>query len=76
MNISNNTAYVTVPESFVFYDQPQVVNTVFVSIVDKNISLTPYNLSMINNHTVAGPTWLVLLSLSSTVTLWVSTTLC
>ncbi|GAA5979318.1 hypothetical protein JCM5350_006965 [Sporobolomyces pararoseus] len=57
MNISNNTGYAVVPESFVFYDQPQVVNTIFVSLVDKNISVTPYNLSMINNHTVAGPTW-------------------
>lgn len=27
----------------------------FVSLVDSNPYLTPYNLSMINNHTVAGP---------------------
>jgi 3-polyprenyl-4-hydroxybenzoate decarboxylase len=57
MNLTNNSAYAIVPESYVFYDQPQVVNSVFVSIVDSNVSLTPYNLSMINNHTVAGPTW-------------------
>ncbi|GAA6009446.1 hypothetical protein JCM11491_003559 [Sporobolomyces phaffii] len=56
-NVTNNTASAYVPESFVFYDQPQVVNTMFVSLVDQNITLTPYNLSMINNHTVAGPTW-------------------
>ncbi|GAA5881391.1 hypothetical protein JCM16303_000159 [Sporobolomyces ruberrimus] len=57
MNVSNNTGYAIVPESFVLYDQPQVVNTMFVSLVDKNISVTPYNLSMINNHTRAGPTY-------------------
>ncbi|GAA5843017.1 hypothetical protein JCM3766R1_001663 [Sporobolomyces carnicolor] len=57
INVTNNSASAIVPESFVFYDQPQVVNTVFVSIVDTNLTLTPYNLSMINNHTVAGPTW-------------------
>ncbi|GAA5979320.1 hypothetical protein JCM5350_006966 [Sporobolomyces pararoseus] len=57
INISNNTASAIVPDAYVFPGQPQVANTVFVSLVDKNVSLTPYNLSLINNHTYAGPTW-------------------
>lgn len=54
-----HTASAYVPEGVVYPGQPQAVNTVFVSLVDQNVSVTPYNLSMINNHTVAGPTWLV-----------------
>ncbi|GAA6059441.1 hypothetical protein JCM10212_005380 [Sporobolomyces blumeae] len=56
-NVSNNTGYAKVPDSVVFPGQPQVVNTAFVSIVDEAVPLTPYNLSMILNHTVSGPTW-------------------
>ncbi|GAA6037960.1 hypothetical protein JCM8097_009510 [Rhodosporidiobolus ruineniae] len=59
MNISNSsgvwTAVADVPTGVVFPPEPQVVNSAFVSLVDDNIYLTPYNLSLINNHTVAGP---------------------
>ncbi|GAA5868466.1 hypothetical protein JCM1840_007006 [Sporobolomyces johnsonii] len=59
-NVSNMTnglmsAYANVPNSTVFPPQPQVVNSAFVSLVDDDIFLTPYNLSLINNHTVSGP---------------------
>ncbi|GAA5822488.1 hypothetical protein JCM5353_000526 [Sporobolomyces roseus] len=55
--VAMHTASAYVPEGVVYPGQPQAVNTVFVSLVDQNVSVTPYNLSMINNHTVAGPTW-------------------
>ncbi|GAA5941464.1 ferritin-like domain-containing protein [Sporobolomyces koalae] len=57
MNVSNNSASAIIPEAYVLANEPQLVNTVFMSLVDNNVSLTPYNISMINNHTVAGPTW-------------------
>ncbi|GAA5952238.1 hypothetical protein JCM10213_005179, partial [Rhodosporidiobolus nylandii] len=44
-----------VPTGVVFPPEPQVVNSAFVSLVDKDVYLTPYNVSLIVNHTVAGP---------------------
>lgn len=34
-------------------NQPQVVNTAFIALTDTDLYVTPYNLSLINNHTVA-----------------------
>lgn len=33
----------------------QINGTMFVAITDANITFTPFNLSMINPHVVAGP---------------------
>ncbi|GAA6019457.1 hypothetical protein JCM10207_001395 [Rhodosporidiobolus poonsookiae] len=49
------SGWAAVPNDTVFPPQPQVVNSAFVSLVDEDIFLTPYNVSLINNHTVAGP---------------------
>ncbi|GAA6019459.1 hypothetical protein JCM10207_001396 [Rhodosporidiobolus poonsookiae] len=49
------SGWAAVPNGTVFPPQPQVVNSAFVSLVDEDIFLTPYNVSLINNHTVAGP---------------------
>ncbi|TNY22739.1 Rds1 protein [Rhodotorula diobovata] len=53
MNITNNSASAIVPNGTVYPPQPQVVNSVFISLVDEQVPLTPYNLTLINNHTVA-----------------------
>ncbi|GAA6059433.1 hypothetical protein JCM10212_005372 [Sporobolomyces blumeae] len=55
--VSNNTGYAKVPDSVVFPRQPQVVNTVFVSLTDQAVPVRPCNLSMILHATRAGPTW-------------------
>lgn len=52
---SDKTAAVYQPDGNVFVGDPQVNGTMFVSLVDDNPYLTPYNISLINNHTVAGP---------------------
>ncbi|BGP14533.1 conserved fungal protein [Rhodosporidiobolus nylandii] len=58
-NVSNSSgvwqATADVPTGVVFPPEPQVVNSAFVSLVDKDVYLTPYNVSLIVNHTVAGP---------------------
>ncbi|PRQ78026.1 Ferritin-like domain-domain containing protein [Rhodotorula toruloides] len=52
-NISNNSASAVVPNGTVFPPQPQAVNSLFVALTDSNPYLSVYNLSLINNHTVA-----------------------
>ncbi|GAA5960124.1 hypothetical protein JCM21900_002411 [Sporobolomyces salmonicolor] len=52
-----SSASARVPASIVFRPEPQVVNTVFVSLVDKDLPVSPYTISLLNNATVAGPTW-------------------
>jgi len=51
--VTNNSASAIVPNGTVYPPQPQVVNSVFISLVDEQVPLTPYNLTLINNHTVA-----------------------
>jgi hypothetical protein len=55
INSTSKTAAVYQPDGNVFIGDPQVNGTMFVSLVDSNPYLTPYNISLINNHTVAGP---------------------
>ncbi|GAA5835943.1 hypothetical protein JCM9279_002147 [Rhodotorula babjevae] len=52
-NLGNNSGSAVVPNGTVYGNQPQVVNTAFIALTDDNVYLTPYNLSLINNHTVA-----------------------
>ena len=54
-NTSARRASVYQPDGNVFVGDPQVNGTMFISLVDSNPYLTPYNISLINNHTVAGP---------------------
>ncbi|KPV76317.1 uncharacterized protein RHOBADRAFT_64719 [Rhodotorula graminis WP1] len=52
-NLGNNSGSAVVPNATVYGNQPQVVNTAFIAITDSAPYLTPYNISLINNHTVA-----------------------
>ncbi|KAL8278592.1 hypothetical protein RQP46_009084 [Phenoliferia psychrophenolica] len=54
-NVTNYTASVYQPGGVVYPGDPQVNGTMFVSLVDEDLFVTPYNLTLINNHTVAGP---------------------
>ncbi|GAA5967690.1 hypothetical protein JCM8115_006903 [Rhodotorula mucilaginosa] len=53
VNLTSRVAHAIVPNGTVFPPQPVVVNTAFVAVVDEDIFLTPYNISLINNHTIA-----------------------
>ncbi|GAA5899242.1 hypothetical protein JCM8208_001594 [Rhodotorula glutinis] len=52
-NLGNNSGSAVVPNATVYGNQPQVVNTAFIALTDTDLFVTPYNLSLINNHTVA-----------------------
>lgn len=54
-NINGNSASVLQPNTSTFPTDPQVNGTMFVAITDSDPFLTPYNISLITNHTVAGP---------------------
>ena len=43
------------PNTSTYAGDPAINGTMFVAITDANITLTPFNLSMINPHVVAGP---------------------
>lgn len=51
--VGNNSGSAVVPNGTVYGNQPQVVNTAFIALTDTDLYVTPYNLSLINNHTVA-----------------------
>ncbi|GAA6003131.1 ferritin-like domain-containing protein [Rhodotorula paludigena] len=54
-NVSNNSASAIVPNATVFpgIGPSQITNSVFVALTDSDIYVTPYNLTLINNATVA-----------------------
>ncbi|KAI1940491.1 hypothetical protein LOZ66_002085 [Ophidiomyces ophidiicola] len=55
-NSSNGTsAQATQPRFETFAGDPGVNGTVFVAITDANLFVTPFNLSLLNPHIVAGP---------------------
>ncbi|KZT32983.1 Rds1 protein [Sistotremastrum suecicum HHB10207 ss-3] len=56
-NVNGTTGTTTQPEGFVFGNgtAPIVNGTMFVAITDTNLYVTPFNLSMVNPHIVAGP---------------------
>lgn len=43
------------PNVETFMGDPAVNGTIFIAITDTNLSVTPYNISLINPHVVAGP---------------------
>ncbi|KZT58369.1 hypothetical protein CALCODRAFT_482464 [Calocera cornea HHB12733] len=57
--ISEDSAYTYQPNGSVFdiqgYFDPLVNDTMFVLITDSDLHVTPYNLSLLNAHVVAGP---------------------
>jgi hypothetical protein len=56
LNLSSNTSGSTVqPDVETFAGDPAVNGTLFIAITDSNTFLTPFNLSLINEHVVAGP---------------------
>ncbi|KDN43751.1 hypothetical protein RSAG8_05941, partial [Rhizoctonia solani AG-8 WAC10335] len=56
-NVDGNSGSTKQPGTLVYPDlgDPQVNDTTFIAIVDDNVYLTPANLSLIDNHIVAGP---------------------
>ncbi|KAI9853216.1 MAG: hypothetical protein M1824_001521 [Vezdaea acicularis] len=54
-NISGNTGMTIQPNMSTFAGDPAVNGTMFVALTDANVTVTPFNLSMINPHVVAGP---------------------
>lgn len=56
LTLSGNTSGSTIqPNLETFSGDPAVNGTIFVAITDDNSYLTPFNLSLINSHVVAGP---------------------
>jgi len=56
-NMKGNSASTKQPGTLVYKDfgDPQVNDTMFIAITDTNLHVTPANLSLIDNHIVAGP---------------------
>lgn len=51
----NNTGTTIQPNVSTFAGDPAINGTIFVALTDKDIFLTPFNLSQINPHVFAGP---------------------
>jgi hypothetical protein len=51
----SNTGYTFQPNTSTFAGDPAINGTVFVALTSENITLTPFNLSMINPFVFAGP---------------------
>lgn len=51
----NNTGSTFQPNTSTYAGDPAINGTMFIAITDANLTLTPFNLSMINPHVVAGP---------------------
>jgi hypothetical protein len=54
-NISGTNGMTIQPNVSTFAGDPAINGTIFVAITDSDLCLTPFNLSMINPHVVAGP---------------------
>ncbi|KAL9108113.1 MAG: hypothetical protein Q9227_007089 [Pyrenula ochraceoflavens] len=54
-NVSGNTGQTVQPDVSTYEGDPAINGTMFVALVDQMLPLTPFNLSMINPHVVAGP---------------------
>ena len=51
----NNSGYTFQPNTSTYAGDPAINGTMFVALTSMNITLTPFNLSMINPFVVAGP---------------------
>lgn len=52
---SPTTGHTIQPDTSTFAGDPSINGTMFVALTDKDLFLTPFNLSQINPHVVAGP---------------------
>lgn len=52
---SSTTGHTIQPNTSTFAGDPSINGTMFVALTDKDLFLTPFNLSQINPHVVAGP---------------------
>ncbi|EED22018.1 stress response protein Rds1, putative [Talaromyces stipitatus ATCC 10500] len=56
LNLTSNTSGTTIQPSVETYEgDPAVNGTLFIAITDSDLYLTPFNLTLINEHVVAGP---------------------
>lgn len=55
VNGNGTRGYTTQPNLETYQGDPAINGTMFIAITDDNPFLTPFNLSMINPHVVAGP---------------------
>jgi len=56
-NVSGNTGLTTQPGGFIYGNNtaPTINGTIFLLLTDSNVTVTPFNLSQIDAHVVAGP---------------------
>jgi hypothetical protein len=54
-NVSGTTGMTIQPDVSTFAGDPAVNGTMFVALVDLDLFVTPFNISMVNPHIVAGP---------------------
>lgn len=55
LRVAGNRGYTTQPNMETYQGDPAVNGTMFIAVTDDDPFLTPFNLSMINPHVVAGP---------------------
>lgn len=55
LRVSGNRGYTIQPDVATYESDHLVNGTVFIAVTDADLFLTPFNLSMINPHVVAGP---------------------
>lgn len=55
LRVAGNRGYTIQPDMETYEGDPAVNGTMFIAITDSDPFLTPFNLSMINPHVVAGP---------------------
>jgi Ferritin-like domain len=54
-NIEGNTGMTIQPDVSTFAGDPAINGTMFVALVDLDLYVTPFNISMVNPHIAAGP---------------------
>ncbi|KAJ5636816.1 Protein rds1 [Penicillium longicatenatum] len=55
LGVHGSSGYTIQPDMETYEGDPAVNGTMFIAITDSDTFLTPFNLSMINTHVVAGP---------------------
>lgn len=54
-NVSGNSGMTIQPNMSTYAGDPAVSGTMFIAVTDMNLTITPYNLSIVNPHVYAGP---------------------
>lgn len=55
VDLGNNTGYTIQPGSETYATDPAANGTLFIALLDRNVTVTPYNISMVNPYVRAGP---------------------